>query len=175
MKTFKFLLIAFVLTLTCIKTHAQTTLGKYSVNAGFGVGTYGFEGSGGLPLTASVERTFASNISAGVHLMYVQTKYDSDIRYSNMVLGLRGSYHFNELFKIENPKIDLYGGAGLLYRHYKVKYTGDDEFYGISSSDGEVGVDLHVGGRYMFTNHVGAHAELGYGVSPVQLGVAFKF
>ncbi|MCO4292390.1 porin family protein [Solitalea sp. MAHUQ-68] len=175
MKTIKILLSAAFLILISIKTQAQTAQNKYAINAGFGVGTYGFAGNGGVPITASVERSFSPNISAGLNLSYVQTKYDLDIKYTYIVVGARGSYHFNELFKIANPSIDIYGGAGLLYRHYNLKYNGNDEFNGASSSDGEVDIDLHAGMRYMFTDNIGAHAEVGYGISPLQLGVAFKF
>ncbi|AFD07719.1 outer membrane beta-barrel protein [Solitalea canadensis] len=156
-------------------SNAQTFKSKYAVNAGIGVGTFGFAGNGGLPFTASVERTFADNISAGVNLAYVQTKYDFDIKYSYLVFGARGSYHFNELLKINNPQFDVYGGAGLLYRHYKIKYTGDLEDYGTATSGGDIDVALHAGVRYLFTDKIGVHAELGYGISPLQLGVAFVF
>ena len=145
--------------------------GKILVNAGVGLGSYGLYGTGGLPLTASVEHGFSKNISAGLEVGYVQRNYVSSWRYSYFMIGARGSYHFNELLNVTNPKLDVYGGAGLLYRHFKVKYKGEwDELYGKSSS-GDLTIDLHAGGRYMFSSNVGGFAEVGYGISPLKLGV----
>lgn len=146
------------------------------LNAGIGLGTYGLYGTGGVPLTASFEHGFSKNISAGVEAGFVQRKYDFGWKYSYFIIGARGSYHFNEVLDISNPKLDVYGGVGLLYRHFTVKY-GDsqvNDLYGKASS-GDVTVDLHAGGRYQFSSNVGAFAEAGYGISPLKLGVTFKF
>jgi hypothetical protein len=47
--------------------------------------------------------------------------------------------------------------------------------YDINASGGDINFELHAGGRYLFNNSVGAFAELGYGISPLQLGVTLKF
>jgi hypothetical protein len=145
------------------------------LNAGIGLGSYGLYGTGGLPLTASFEHGFTKNISAGINVGFVQRKYWHDWKYTYLIFGARGSYHFNELLNLSNPKLDVYGGAGLIYRHYKFKYTADGTTTDYKSSGGSVDLDLHAGGRYMFNEHVGAYAEVGYGISPLQIGVAFKF
>lgn len=145
------------------------------LNAGIGLGTYGLYGTGGLPLTASFEHGFSKNISAGIETGIVQRKFADGWKYSYFIFGARGSYHFNEVLNVSNPKLDVYGGAGLLYRHFKVKYSGEwDELYGKSSS-GDVTLDLHAGARYMFSDNLGGFAELGYGISPLKLGVSLKF
>ena len=150
------------------------------LNAGIGLGTYGLAGTGGLPLTATFEHGFSKNISAGVTLGYVQIKLANDWKYTYTIFGARGSYHFNEALNISNPKLDVYGGVGIFYRHYKWKYTYDNGEPGSPSgvyndAAGDVDFDLHAGARYMFGNSVGAYAELGYGISPLQLGVSLKF
>ena len=145
------------------------------LNAGIGIGSFGLYGTGGLPLTASFEHGFSKNISAGLEAGYVQRKYVDSWKYSYFIIGARGSYHFNEILNVGDPKLDVYGGAGLLYRHFKIKYTGDwNEYYG-KSSNGDVTVDLHAGARYLFNNNIGAFAEVGYGISPLKLGVSVKF
>jgi hypothetical protein len=145
------------------------------LNAGVGLGTYGLYGTGGLPLTASFEHGFSKNISAGLEAGMVQRKFADGWKYSYFIIGARGSYHFNEVLNVSNPKLDVYGGAGLLYRHFKVKYSGEwDELYGKASS-GDVTIDLHAGGRYMFSDNIGAFAEVSYGISPLKLGVSLKF
>jgi hypothetical protein len=145
------------------------------LNAGIGLGTYGLYGSGGLPITASFEHGFTDKISAGIGFGFVQRKYYHDWKYTYLMFQVRGSYHFNELLEIDNPKLDVYGGTGLIYRHYKLKYDEGGTIYDYKSSGGSVTIDLHAGGRYMFNDHLGAYAEVGYGISPLQLGVSFKF
>ena len=153
--------------------------GTNLLNAGIGLGSYGLSGTGGLPITASFEHGFSKNISAGVGLGFIQKKYAFDWKYTYLLLGARGSYHLNEALKITNDKLDVYAGAGLLYRRYSFKYTDEiseiEDEVEYKTSGGEVDFELHAGGRYMFNKGVGAFAELGYGISPLQLGVTLKF
>lgn len=153
---------------------AQDVKGQNFLNAGIGVGTFGFSGSG-IPITASLEHGFTDKISAGVVAGYVRTTVNPDYHYSYHLLGVRGSYHFNELLNVPGEKWDIYGGAALFYRGYKATYK---HFYGTEdyhASGGGLDVALHAGARYMFSGNTGAYAELGYGISPLQLGVSFTF
>ena len=152
--------------------------GMNILNAGIGLGSYGLSGTGDLPLVASFEHGFSKNISAGVMLGFIQKKYASDWKYTYTMIGARGSYHLNEAFKVANPKLDVYAGAGLFYRRFSLKYKNgveaEDDF-NLNASGGDIQFQLHAGGRYMFNNNIGAFAELSYGISPLQLGVAVKF
>ncbi len=152
----------------------ESVKGKNYINAGIGLGTFGFTGTGGLPITASFEHGFSDKISAGLSVGLVSTKYSSYWKYNYFVVGARGSYHFNELLNVNNDKVDVYGGATLFYRGYSVKYTGPDDWYGKSSSGG-LDFAIHAGGRYYFAENFGAFAELGWGISPLQLGLTLKF
>lgn len=151
-----------------------TVKGTNYVNAGIGLGTFGFTGTGGLPITASFEHGFTDKISAGLSVGIVSTKYANYWKYKYFVVGARGSYHFNELLNVSNPKLDVYGGATLFYRGYSVKYSGPDEYFGKSTAGG-LDIALHAGGHYYFADNFGAFAELGWGISPLQLGVSLKF
>lgn len=151
------------------RVHAQDVKGKNFVNAGIGLGTYGFAGTGGLPITASFEHGFSDKISAGLYAGIISRKYYDNWKYKYTVIGARGSYHFNEVLNVSNPKLDVYGGISLYYRGYTVKYETE------KASAGEIDFGLHVAARYMFSNNIGGYAELGYGISPLQLGVSFKF
>ncbi len=157
----------------------QNVKGINLLNAGIGLGSYGLNGTGGLPLTASFEHGFSKNISAGASLGFIQKKYFDSWKYTYLLFGARGSYHFNEALKITNPKVDVYAGAGLLYRHYSFKYTDKDvdnePMFDYNTSGGDITIDLHAGARYFFSDHIGGFAELGYGISPLQLGLAVKF
>jgi hypothetical protein len=165
---------------TTTKVFAQSQFNDVNginvLNAGIGLGTYGLNGTGGVPLAASFEHGFSKNITAGVEAGFVHRNYVDGWKYTYFIIGARGSYHFNEVLNVTNPKLDVYGGAGLLYRHFKVKYGNSepDGYYGKASS-GDMTLDLHAGGRYLFNNSVGAFAEVGYGISPLKLGVPLKF
>lgn len=157
----------------------QDVKGMNLLNAGIGLGSYGLSGTGGLPLTASFEHGFTKNISAGATLGFIQQKFGFDWKYTYLLFGARGSYHLAEALKIANPKLDVYAGLGLLYRRYSFQYTDETgepgTGYDWDTSGGEVDFELHAGGRYLFNNNVGAFAELGYGISPLQLGITLKF
>ena len=177
MKKIHFFALAFFVAATLLTTaaNAQNVKGTNYLNAGIGLGTFGLSGTGGLHITASFEHGFTDKISAGGYVGFVQRKFAHDWKYTYFVIGARGSYHFNELLKVENEKLDVYGGASLYYRGYKLKY-GDDEISELyDTNGGTVGIALHAAARYMFKDNLGAYAELGYGVSPLQLGVTLKF
>ena len=104
----------------------------------------------------------------------VHTSYGTDWKYSYYLFGVKGSYHFNEELKITNPKLDVYGGASIFYRGYSVKYTGIDN-QKTKASAGGMAIAIHAGARYFFSSSIGGFAELGYGISPLQLGLAIRF
>jgi len=106
---------------------------------------------------------------------FVKRNFAYDWKYTYFVIGARGSYHFNELLNVENEKLDVYGGASIYYRGYKLKYDHNELSDYYDASGGTVGLALHAAARYMFKENLGAYAELGYGVSPLQLGVTLKF
>lgn len=155
--------------------NAQDVKGQNFLNAGIGVGTFGLSGTGGLPITASFEHGVTDKISVGATAGFVKTKFYADYHYTYYIVGARGSYHFNELLKVSDEKLDVYGGASLFYRGYKanVKDIWGSEDY--KSSGGAVDFAIHAGARYMFAGNIGGYAELGYGISPLQLGVSVTF
>jgi hypothetical protein len=173
MKKIKLLMMALsATTFISISSEAQIAKGQNYLNAGVGLGTFGFSGTGGLPISASFEHGFTDKISAGGTFAFVKRKFIDDYHYTYYVVGARGSYHFNELLKVTNEKVDVYGGASLFYRGYKLNYKGEDNY---KASAGGLDIALHAGARYMFSEKVGGYAELGYGISPLQLGVSLKF
>jgi hypothetical protein len=176
MKKIKLIMMAFLATtLVALNADAQSVKGTRFLNAGIGLGTFGFSGTGGLPITASFEHGFTDKISAGATVAFVKRKFLSDYHYSYYIVGARGSYHLSEALKVENEKVDLYGGASLFYRGYKVKYKGSIDEGNYKASAGGLDFALHAGARYMFSDNIGGYAELGYGISPLQLGVTLKF
>jgi hypothetical protein len=143
--------------------------GDQLVNVGLGANSYY---SGGIPLGASYEKGITDEISVGGNFDYLGHKYLS-FKFTAIYFGARGSYHFNKLLKIDNNKLDLYGGATLGYR----SFSWSDDGQGLGDNYGSgVFLGLYAGGRYYFGNGIGAFAELGaIGSTNAKLGITFKF
>jgi hypothetical protein len=92
--------------------------------------------------------------------------------YSYIFIGARGEYHFLE----NSENIDAYGGLTLGYDIVSSSWEAKDEgnHFGNDASSSYALWGLHVGAKYYFNPKVAAFAELGYGVSYITAGVAFK-
>jgi hypothetical protein len=99
-------------------------------------------------------------------------KYDEKWNYT--IIGVRSAYHYNG---IDNENFDVYGGVMLSYNILNYKYSDNSSGSGTlqkGSYGSGAGFTAYIGGRYLFTDHIGAFAELGYGVSYLTLGLAVK-
>lgn len=150
--------------------------GTNIINAGIGIGgNYG--NWGGASSSPQINISFEHGIwevgGPGVislggyvgHKSYKLNAYDWKWNYTT--IGVRGAYHYNGL---NNPKIDLYGGLMLGYMIYNAT--------GYSGGSGGTGFSAFAGARYLFTDNLGAYAELGggnYNLSILSLGLALKF
>lgn len=161
--------------IVCFETGASAQSyqkGDKLLNLGLGLGTYG---AGGVGLGGSFEFGIHDAISVGVIGGYSgRSNYlNSGGRWSVLTIGARGSYHFNELLKLDDDKIDLYAGLGLGYRNISWSYSG---FGGYNDSWGSGIMFIgHIGGKYYFKPNLGVFAELGSGFGTLQAGVSFKF
>ena len=148
--------------------------GDVLLNAGVGLGYYY---AGGVPLLLSAEFAVNDVFSVGPYLGYTSYNYNwgwggYKWRYTFLDIGVRGSYHFNELFEIQNEQVDVYGGAflGFLISSYSGDtITGYEDPY-----SGGLRLGIHAGARYFFSEKVAGYGEVGYGVAPLALGVTFK-
>ncbi|PID88663.1 MAG: hypothetical protein CSB03_00185 [Bacteroidia bacterium] len=179
----KIYLLFFVL-LTAFAAQAQTSnqKGDLFLNAGVGIGTYGATNLSIPPITVSADYTLKdklfdeySSLSAGAYLGYYGTSSSYGAfssRWSNFLLGGRGAVHYSFV-----DKLDTY--AGLMLGYDIVSYTTKGELRSVnlndSSSNGNFIFSAFVGARYFFTETIGAYAEIGYGLSALELGVSFKF
>jgi hypothetical protein len=123
----------------------------------------GFSGYG-IPFHAGFEHFFSDDISAGVFLNFASYR-----RLSIIWGGVKGNYHFNKILKLNNDKVDLSAGASIGY--WSVGNSG------ISSSFGNtVFFGIQIGGRYYFSDKIGAFAEFGGGnLSGGLVGITIKF
>ena len=102
--------------------------------------------------------------------------YNYDYHYTYLVLGVRGTWHYNDWHN--NDKLDTYGGLMLAYRSVTYKDNTDYGQYGYLNtytySGSGVGFSGFLGARYYFSDKVGGYAELGYGLTTLQIGLAVK-
>ncbi len=149
--------------------------GQMDLNVGIGLGSTVGVG-GGLPIAASFDYGINDNISVGGYAGFVSQTEDLGVitaKYTNLILGARGAYH---LPLVDN--IDTYGGLMLGYNIVSSEVTSSNPLFpttGFAASASAFTYSVFVGGRYHFTDNIGAFAELGYGIAYLQLGVALKF
>lgn len=173
MKKLTLFIFALLLATATFAQKSGYSQGDNLLNVGIGLNSYY---SSGIPFGASYEYGFTETISAGLNIDYLSTKYDGlgSWKFTALYIGARGSYHFNELLNLHDNKVDLYGGATLGYRSFSWSDTvlgSFDDTYGSGLYLG-----LFIGGKYYFTDQIGAFAELGaIGSTNVRIGVAFRF
>lgn len=169
-KSLKFLcVIVLVFSATFASGQGRYIKGDVLVNAGIGLGYY--YGGGGVPLMLSAEFAASDVITVGPYLSYTSRGYIG-YRYTFFDFGVRGSYHFNELFEIRNEQVDIYGGASLGYLVSSFSY--DNAIYDDNIYPSRLQFGIHVGARYFFSENIAGFGELGAGLSPLSLGVTFK-
>jgi hypothetical protein len=112
---------------------------------------------------------------------WANTTYNYDQRWSNTIIGLRGSWHYNEWHGMD--ELDVYGGLMLGYNigSYRNRSTRtingvtSDYDYGYSGSISFATFSTYLGARYYFTEKIGAYLEFGYGIAYLNLGLAARF
>ena len=161
---------ALVFSATLASGQARYDKGDVLLNLGIGLGYY--YGGGGVPLMASLEFAVNDVITVGPYFGYTSRGYVG-YRYTFLDFGVRGSYHFSELFEINNEQLDIYGGANLGYA--MSRFTYDNAFYDDNLYPSRVRFGLHAGARYFFSDKLAGFGELGIGLAPLALGLTFKF
>ena len=168
---FSFLLVLGLFASTQSFAQLSVDKGTKFINLGIGVGGYG--GTSGIAFGGSADFGVAPNITVGGQIAYRSFNYGylgNNDKINYLYFAARGSYHFNQLLNLSNDKVDLYAGIGLGYE--SASYS--NSIYSGSSFGSGIFVPVHLGGRYFFSENVGAFAELGSGVAPLMLGVTFK-
>jgi hypothetical protein len=155
--------------------------GDKVVNIGIGLGNALYTGSyftsSVPPLSVSFEQGIVDNvlekgvIGVGGYLGYAAAKWESfgyGWKYSNIIIGARGSFHYPLV-----NKLDTYAGLLLGYNVATVKEIGTA--IGVHPSSGGIILSGYLGGRYYFTDKLAGMLELGWGIAYLNLGVAIKF
>lgn len=71
---------------------------------------------------------------------------------------------------LKMKKIDIYGGASVLYKYYNSVVN--EPF--LKASGGNLDMAIHAGDRCLFTRKVGAFIELGYGTFSISTRNCFQ-
>jgi hypothetical protein len=157
-------------------------MGDKVVNIGLGLGSSLYSGtyytSTIPPLSVSYEQGIVEGvlekgvIGVGGYLGFSSYKYevlDWGWRYTNFILGARGSFHYP---LVEN--IDTYTGLLLGYRILSANEFGTNT--GLNYRAGSSGViwAWYAGGRYYFNERLGGMLELGLGITYLNIGIALR-
>lgn len=99
---------------------------------------------------------------------------DATSKWNYTIIGVRGALHFTG---INAENLDLYGGLMASYNLLNYSYEDNSGFNSGNTGNfgNSAGLTLFAGARYYFSDNLGGFAELGYGVSYLNLGVALKF
>ena len=169
-----------------VSTGGAFDVGTTALNLGIGLGNrYGY-GSGFLGGSSSVSPALSLSVERGIlplgpgvlgvgaFVGYQGARYDlgngDEWKFTDLIVTLRGAFHYPV-----SPQLDAYGGLGLGLRHAGVSFTGNSNFdYGVASAT-ELASGLFVGGRYFFSDKIGAFAELGYDQTYLKVGLTAKF
>ncbi len=178
---------SFALFLTSFIAFAQDgplTKGSVKLNLSYGLGSY-IKIAGGettfAPLTGSVEYAINENTTLGPVVGYTATAqryyYPSlginyTYKFSNLLIGAKGNHYFNT-----GEKFEAYLGAFLGYNVVSATLessSGSEDFnYPVEDAGGFL-YGFQAGGRYKLSSNLAAHAELGYGIAVLNIGLTFS-
>lgn len=135
--------------------------GQMQVNAGIGYSGWG------LPIYVGLDYGITPDITVGPEVSFRSYNY---WEYHHTIIGIyvNGDYHFVNLLNLPS-NTDLYAGLNLGFN----LWISPSEYGGTDSSG--LGLGVHVGGRYYFTDRLGVNAEFGGGtVSGGKIGISYK-
>lgn len=188
MKTLTFIYL-FLLMIAGTDLSAQETtpaekFGK-TLNAGIGVGYYGYVGYSIPVLHADYEFDVAKNFTLAPFITYYSYQRNYYWKNSNypekyyyyrvttIPVGIKGSYYFDELLHA-GSRWDFYLGASLGFAIRKT--TWENGYYGETSvQHGSSGLylDGHIGTEYHLNQKLGLFLDLSSGISTLGLAVHF--
>ncbi len=162
-------------------------LGDKIVNIGIGLGSrYGigtYSKTTVPPISISYEQGILDEIlekgviGVGAYLGYTSYKWtyvassfgDYGWKYTNIIVGARGSFHYPVL-----DNLDTYAGILLGYNIVTSNEFGTTSGFFDSPDTGRVAFSGYVGGRYYFSDQFSGFAELGFGIAYLTLGLGIR-
>lgn len=174
-----------LLSVICTRAFSQDcplSKGQIRVNGGLGLISF-IKIAGGTttfpPLTVSAEYAVSEDMTIGAIAGYTSTEQTysyssigSRVNYtaSHTIIGARANYYFDV-----DPKFEVYSGVMLGYNTVKAKLVSNSSYgfdeYNFGDGAGGILYGFQAGGRYRFSSFASAFAELGYGISVLNLGL----
>jgi len=114
-----------------------------------------------------------SSLGVGGVVGYASAKWNEPTwgwKVSNIIIGARCALHYSFI-----PELDTYIGLMLGYNVVSWNWTGNHTPGYKPGGSSSFAWSTYIGARYYFTDLFGAFAEVGYGFSILNLGVALKF
>ncbi|HER09067.1 MAG TPA: hypothetical protein ENO20_09175 [Bacteroides sp.] len=175
-----------IFSLPALKAQESTfNLGDQVVNIGIGLGSVYAIGSYYTttvpPISISYEKAIVDEIlekgviGVGGYVGYTSYKYhyifstyDYGWKYTNIILGARGNFHYPLV-----DKLDTYLG---MLMGYNIRIAKEFGTFGtdVNPDRGSLALAGYLGARYYFSEKFAAFAELGYGISYLTLGISLK-
>jgi hypothetical protein len=150
-----------------------------NIGLGLGSGLSSYYKTSIPPISLSAEYGIADEIfekgsvGVGAYLGFATYSWRSSYSYrqSRVYLGPRGSFHYPLV-----DKLDTYVGLSLGLHYYSYKYNDDYYDYYDNYDDFNIGLYSYwfAGARYYFTDNLAVMAEVGYGITYLNIGVSFK-
>lgn len=170
---------------TAALAQEKGTSEKYgnTLNAGIGIGYYGYIGHTTPVLHANYEFDVAKNLTIAPFITYYSYQnyyYWGDPRYpyrnysyrtTSIPIGAKATYYFDQLLKA-NSDWDFYLAASLGFAFRKT--TWENGYYGQTTvQNGSSGLyfDGHIGAEYHLNNKLGLFLDLSSGISTFGLAV----
>ena len=161
---------------------AQVRKGDFLLSPNLGLGYY-YAGSGAsVTIGVNGEYAFTDEISGGGYVAYTHWTNDYgyqgnryDYSYNFIDFGARASYHFAKLLRVTNKKFDPYAGAFLGFVTSSYSYDGNGSAFYEDDYDGGLRSGIYAGARYFFQPNIGVYGELIIGLTPISIGMTFKF
>jgi hypothetical protein len=177
-----FVVVCFALT-QLVAQEASFSKGDKALNLGIGFGSTWYSGtyyhSAVPPVSASLEFGVADKIldkgviGVGPYVGFSSYKWDYSgwgYKYTNLIIGARGNFHY----PLAN-KLDTYLGLLIGYNIVSSKEFGTPIGYNYNATSGGIRSAGYIGARYFFKPSFGVMAELGYGVTYLNVGITLKF
>lgn len=155
-------------------------VGDKVLNLGAGLGSTWYSGTyystNILPISASLEFGLANYVlekgavGAGPYIAYntFKNEYrDGGYNYTVILMGLRGNFHY--------PLIDNLDTYASLFLGYNLVRSEDFGTPAGPPESGGLKSAFYLGGRYYIGETFSLLAEVGYGITYLNLGIAFKF
>lgn len=167
------LLIALVILPFVHFAQGNLPVGEKRINAGTGFSNFGF------PVYVGLDVAIHPDITVGPQISFRRySTRDFGVRYNQslILLALNGDYHFNTLLELPR-EFDVYAGVALGYYIWTDPDFDDNPFFNdLRGEVSGIGLALHIGGRYFFSDDLALNVEIGGGTtSDGKIGITYQF